>query len=257
MPKQPGNKPFSKPAARHVMNAAGFFSLCLSTSLAMAVAEKPAAAGTGGKPISPTSLQWKQVFASNNAARYLEFTAHYRDAKGNEHQLHYWRDGNRRLRRNTDGNADLMVEHLSNGEYRYHALDHRKKIITHIDQTNLQRIGQFINWDNLARALTSPSLGATISKSSAADFSLDKYRCTWYDVAPVAEAGSTVPHQQICWSRALGIPLKITTAVTGQETTTWQVDHLSTGKLGDAAFTSNVAGYAVVNANQDISPESD
>lgn len=257
MQKQPGSKPFGKPAARRVMNAAGFFSLCLSASFAIAAAENSAAANTGSTPASPISLQWQQVFASHNAARYLEFTAHYRDAKGAEHRLHYWRDGNKRLRRNTDGNADLMVEHLASGEYRYHVIDHRKKIITHIDQTNLQRIGQFTNWDNLARALTTPPLGATITKSNAADFSLDKYRCTWYDVAPVVQAGSAAPHQQICWSRSLGIPLKITTSTAGEVVTTWQVDKVSTAKLGDAAFTANISGYAVVDANQDISPESD
>jgi hypothetical protein len=55
----------------------------------------------------------------------------------------------------------MMVEHLVGGEYRYLGRDHRKKIITHIDQANLERIGQFTSWDALSHALTAPPLSAT------------------------------------------------------------------------------------------------
>ena len=240
---------------RRMKFAAGFFTLYLGAGAVMALSDK---AADGNVVKTPTSLQWQKVFTKNDASTSLEFTAHFRDAKGLEHQLHYWRDGSKRLRRNTDGNVDLMVERLTSGEYRYHVLDHRKKIITQIDRTNLHRIGQFSSWDDLARGLSTPAAGAVLTKSTNVDAVVAGYRCSWYELTQESTATIPVMHQRICWSRSLGVPLKITSVpVRGDDVTTWQVDKVSTRKLNNTAFTANVAGYAIIDANQDISPESD
>lgn len=254
MPKQFGSNRFLVKFTRHIITVAVFFIACIGSNAACTAAAMPDVVQVSKKQ---ENLVWQQVFAGTHAPRFLEFTAHFSDAKGVAHKLQYWRDGSRRLRRNTDGNVDMMVELLASGEYRYHVLDHRKKIITHIDQANLHRIGQFSSWNDLSQALTVPPLGATLEKSDAVDFSLGKYRCTWYDVAAAVQLDSPNSYQHICWSRSLSIPLKITSVLEGIEKTTWQVDAVSLGELTNTAFTSNVAGYAVVDANQDISPESD
>ena len=256
MQKQVGSKSFSKGTARHMMNAAGIFVLCLSTSASIVASTNKSADAAVVK--QPTSLQWQQVFATNNAVRFLEFTAHFHDAKGVEHLLHYWREGDKRLRRNTDGNVDLMVERLANGEHRYHVIDHHKKIITQIDQTNLHRIGQFSSWDDFARALTMPASGAKLVKTTNTDISVGDYRCSWYEVIPTPHGKTHETRQHICWSQLLGIPLKVTSErLNGEKITTWLMDSASTLKLNNTAFTVNVEGYASVDANLDISPESD
>ena len=254
MPKQFGSSSAFAGFARLVVTVAGFFIACASSTAMAFASEKFATTDTEPKP---ADLAWQQVFSTAHAPRYLEFSAHFSDMKGQEHTLHYWRDGGKRLRRNTDGNVDLMVERLVDGAYRYHVLDHRKKIITHIDQTNLQRIGQFSSWDDLSRALIAPPSGTRLKKLDTADFSVGKYRCKWYGVISATPAADLNGHQSICWSQALSIPLKITSTVGEEEKVVWKVETISLNKLSNAAFTSNVAGYAEVNANEDISPESD
>ena len=255
MPKQFGSNPFIKGVSRRMAGAMGVFFVCMGVGPAGATSNTPLAAEFAKKP---EGLEWQQVFSSVDAAHFLEFTAHFRDAKGGEHLLHYWREGNQRLRRNTDGNMDLMVERLADGEHRYHLINHRKKILTQIDQTNLHRIGQFSTWDDFAHTLAMPASDVVLVKSTNAEALVSNQRCSWYEVSHTMPGDLTGMHQRICWSRSLGIPLKIiVVGAGGDEVTTWLVDNASTRKLDNAAFTANIIGYAVVDANVEISPESD
>ena len=239
----------SKTLTHRLCTAVGFFALCTGLLTSVSAADAPA---------NSDELKWDTVFSKRNTPQSLQFSAHFWDGKGAEHRLKYWREGGTRLRRNTDDHVDVMVERLHDGEYRYHVLDHRKKIITDIDQTNLVRIGRFIHWDDLAHIVTKPKVDSRLSKSPAKDLVVNGARCQWYLATPTAVTTAPTLSQHICWSVALGIPLKMTQASAGQaETTTWQVDTVSTKKLTDAAFTAHVAGYAVVDANQDIGPSGD
>jgi hypothetical protein len=220
---------------------------------ASASKSKPVAADRSATGTMP-SLDWEKEFRGNAAPRYLKFSSSYRDAKGEEHRLNYWRDGKSRLRRTTDDKVDLMVERLSDGDYRYHVLDHRKKIVTDIDQSNLYRIGHFGNWNELAHVLAKPAVPFSLQRLARKEAVFAGYSCKWYQLTPQGSATA----QQICWSEAAGVPLRIVRKSADRaESVIWQIERLDTRKIAADAFTASVNGYARVDANLDISPDAD
>jgi hypothetical protein len=117
--------------------------------------------------------------------------AHYVDAHGATHELSLWRDG-ARLRRDTDGNLQLFVEHRPDGNDRYHLIDRARARGYAVSRAHLYRIGSFPDWETLSSLAPAPRGRAGRRERTRAG------ECRWI--------GDRA--REVCWSAALGIALR-------------------------------------------------
>ena len=123
----------------------------LGWTIALAAALLAAAGPAGAK-----SLRFQDVFRDRGEPASLHYSVAYRSG-GAVHRMEVWRDGDRRLRRNTDQAITTFAFHQP-GEagYQLSILDRQKRVHTRIDRTNLYRIGEFTDWFDLAHGLRHP-----------------------------------------------------------------------------------------------------
>lgn len=194
------------------------------------------------------SFVWETAFSTRTSPKAIHFRASYADGAGKAHALEVWREGDERLRRDTDGKMSLYVKKRAGGEYEYEVIDRENKTRVEVSRTNLYRIGVFSDWPSLATNLTKPPGAVTLTVGKRGTLRTKIGDCRWIRVeAPPA------PAREICWSSALALPLAIERdlgeARFARELT---VDEVSTRIPDGSVFQAPRDGFFEVDANRDI-----
>lgn len=192
-----------------------------------------------------TALRFDTVFTTAGEPADVHFRAVYASRDG-QHVVDIWRDGDRRIKRVTDGLFETYaVRAPRSPDFDLMVLDRRRKISTRIDRTNLYRLGNFANWFDLGHGLRQPKSAYTIVNGAApANASRLVEPCRWFDLKEV----NRVTH--ICWSRASRLPISI---VGTNGVTLWRVTAIETGPIDPAMFAVSDAGFIKVDASRDVS----
>ena len=201
---------------------------------ALALAAPPPRAGSFDATFAakgePASLHYQVLYVSNGAL----------------HRMDVWRDGDRRIKRVTDG-AIATYATRKPGEvgYTLKVLDLKRRISTVIDRTNLYRIGQFTDWYDLGHGLRHPKGAYRLVASRAAPAGMPRIgrACRWYDLVE----GPRTTH--ICWDNAVKLPLLIAPAGGAPM---WRVRAIDQGKIPGATFVADDRGFIRNDANRDI-----
>lgn len=191
------------------------------------------------------SLDFDRVFAAAGEPRSVHARVLYRSPDG-VHRLELWRNGDRRLRRDTDGTVRSFAVHRP-GEpaYRLSVLDARRRVRTDVSRDGLYKMGSFTDWFDLAHGLKHPLSGYTLARTAVppAGLPAPPAPCRWYDLT---QRGATA---RICWDAANRLPLQITTAA-GR--LMWRVTALDRRPIPAAVFAIDDRGYVRNDADQDI-----
>jgi hypothetical protein len=194
------------------------------------------------------ALDFDRVFSARGEPTSLHFRARYQ-AGGGIHGVEVWRDGDRRLKRATDGRITTFARHKP-GEpgYSLDLLDSQRRIHTTISRDNMYRIGSFTDWFDLAHALRHPRAGyrLTAGQPPVRALPATPAPCRWYDLA---QAGQT---SRICWDAANHLPLLI---VANNGALVWRVLAIDHGPVAPATFTIDDRGYVRTDANRDIAAD--
>ena len=111
---------------------------------------------------------FEQIFSEKGEPSALHYQAVF-TAKGAEHHLEVWRDGEQRLKRRTDEAIETYAfRKPGDPEFHMSILDMKKRIHTRIDRTNLYRIGNFTDWFDLAHGLKHPMGEYRVAQGSGA-----------------------------------------------------------------------------------------
>ena len=207
-----------------------FATLCVAAAVSLNVPAK-----------EPT---FEQIFNENGEPGTLHYQAVF-TSKGAEHQLEVWRDGDRRLKRRTDGAIETYAfRKPGDSEFHMSILDMKKRIHTQIDRTNLYRIGNFTDWFDLAHGLKHPKGEYRVAKAQAPDGAPKAINaCQWYDLTQ--EKRTT----HICWSAQSRIPLVIQ-AQDGE--VVWRIATLDGKPIPAKTFDIHDEGFVRNDANQDV-----
>ena len=123
-------------------------------------------------------------------------------------------------------------------------LDRKKRIHTRIDRTNLYRIGNFVDWFDLAHGLRHPKGEYRIATAQAPEGGPKAISsCLWYDLIQDGH----ITH--ICWSEKSRLPL----VIQGQRgEVLWRVAALDLKPIPTRIFEIHDEGFIRNDANQDI-----
>lgn len=212
----------------------------------IAFAAALAAAALAG-PGEARSLRFQDVFSAHGEPASLHYRVAFRSG-GAVHRMDVWRDGDRRLRRDTDRAITSFVFHPpGDAGYKLSILDRQKRIHTSIDRTNLYRIGAFTDWFDLAHGLRHPRGDYVLAKSAPSrPVPAAIQPCTWYDLT---EGTRTT---RICWDMADRIPLLIA-AADGQPL--WRVEAIDRKPIPGSRFVIDDKGYIRTDADEDIASD--
>jgi hypothetical protein len=191
-----------------------------------------------------TELTFEKAFNTKGEPRALHYQAQF-SAKGSEHQLEVWRDGDKRLKRSTDKAIETYVfrQHGST-EFQMSILDMKKKICTRVGRTNFYRIGHLIDWFDLAHGLKHPVGAYRIAKAKVPD-GVPKavMDCQWYDL----NQNNRTTH--ICWSPRNRLPVVIQSE-SGK--VVWKLTSVDMKPIPAKTFEIHDEGFVRNNANEDI-----
>jgi hypothetical protein len=195
-------------------------------------------------PAHAKDLRFEQAFNTKGEPAATHFEATYL-AKGAEHRVQVWRDGERRIRRRTDDVAESYAFHQPrSADFRLSMLDLKRKIRTDIDRDNLYRIGNFTDWFDLGHGLRHPVGTYKLVRTSApAGSARPVEACQWTDL--IQE--SHVTH--VCWSANSKLPMLIQTE---DGRTIWRVTEVDHKPIAASTFEIHDAGFIRNDANQDI-----
>ena len=187
---------------------------------------------------------FEQVFNDQGEPSALHYQVVF-TSEGAEHRLEVWRDGSRRLKRRTDETIETYAfRKPGDPEFHMSILDMKKRIHTRIDRTNLYRIGNFIDWFDLAHGLKRPMGKYRVAKAQPPDGvpkAIDA--CQWYDLIQ----GERTTH--VCWSMQSRLPLVIQPR--GGEVV-WRVVALDRKPIPAKTFEIHDEGFVRNDANRDI-----
>lgn len=212
----------------------------------IALAATLAAAALAG-PAEAKSLRFQDVFSAYGEPASLHYRVAFRSG-GAVHRMDVWRDGDRRLRRDTDRAITSFAFHPpGDSGYTLSILDRQKRIHTSIGRTNLYRIGAFTDWFDLAHGLRHPRGDYVLAKSARPFSGAAAIRpCTWYDLTEGART------TRICWDMADRIPLLIA-AADGQPL--WRVEAIDRKPIPGSRFVIDDKGYIRTDADEDIASD--
>ncbi len=200
-------------------------------------------AWAGGAHAAAGSLRFDDVFATKGEPARLHYVVAFRSG-GATHRMELWRDGDRRVRRDTDRALTTFAVHRP-GEagYQLAILDRQKHVRTDIARTNLYRIGQFADWFDLGHGLRHPKGTYRLSRREPPSGLTPIRPCTWYDLAEGARTTA------ICWDAAYHVPLLI---AGGDGQPLWKMIAVDTRPIPASRFTIDDRNYVHENADRDI-----
>ncbi len=212
---------------------------------AVVVAAATAACGLSAQAASSAApLRFDRVFSERGEPRALHYRAEFQGRDG-AHQMDVWRDGDH-LRRSTDGAVETYaLRQPKDAEFHLTVLDLKKHIATRITRTNLNRIGNFTEWFDLAHGLKYPKGDYTLQRSARpaglAPTSVEP--CTWYDLTQAQRL------THVCWSAAAHLPLLMASQ---DGSLLWRVTQIDRKAPPAGTFDVHDAGFIRNDANQDI-----
>ncbi|WP_345816908.1 hypothetical protein AAGS40_28490 (plasmid) [Paraburkholderia sp. PREW-6R] len=204
----------------------------------------------------PASLTWASVFGKMKPPEHQHFVAVWFDEHAAAHRVEVWREGESAVRRDTDERLSVYATKTAQPgsldmEPRYEVVDHARKLFYEVDRSNLNRLGIFYDWDQLAHAMKQPGGPYRLSRLSRPTDQQAGTSCTWYLLQqPSGEA-------QICWSQAVGLPLAENLKSTdGAWREAWRVVSVD-DNVRDPDVTFNSRDYIRFDANEDLAPGAD
>jgi hypothetical protein len=192
-------------------------------------------------------LNFDDVFNAQREPAFLHYQASYH-AGGAGHSIEVWRDGERRVKRRTDGSVETYAFHdAGDAEFHMSILDMKKRIHTKISRTNLYRIGNFTDWFDLGHGLRHPKGQYQLTRVSAPKEAPRPLQpCTWYELAQEGHAS------RICWSANHHVPMLIASP---EGRLVWRVTELDRKPIAAKTFDIYDEGFVRNDANQDIEPD--
>lgn len=202
------------------------------------------AISTAGGVAAPAPLSFAKVFDAPGEPGAIRYEVDYRSA-GQAHHLTVWRDGDRRIRRDTDGALTSIAAREAKGPgYSLLMLDRRRRMATRIGRSSLNQIGNFTEWYDLGHGLRYPQARYRLTAATAPQGAPRAIApCRWYDLAQ----GGHVTH--VCWDAGDHLPLLI--GVDGAAPS-WRVTAIRRGAVAAAAFAVDTRGYIRNDADSDI-----
>jgi hypothetical protein len=195
------------------------------------------------------SLEWEAAFPTASAPEHVYFRANYVDGRGHASRLQVWRDGNRRLRRQTDDAIDLYAERNETGGLDLQIADHKRQVLIHADPASFHRVGRFTGWTGLAHMLEAPRGVYTLTRLEQAPPSPPIGECVWFRLEATVPAKSV---NDICWSRQWGIPLAIVAINSqGARVTQFSVDDVRAFIPDPAIFAVHAEKFVGIDARPD------
>ncbi len=166
-------------------------------------------------------------------------------SRGAEHRMEVWRDGETRLKRQTDDVLSTFVSRdPGSDEYEMTILDRPRKIVTRINRSNLYRVGNFTDWYDLAHGLKHPLGAYRLALAQAPDGApAPAAECAWYDLT---QAGHTV---HVCWDDHSRLPMLL---LAEGGAVLWRVTAWDTQAAPPGTFEIRDAGYIRNDANDDM-----
>ena len=165
---------------------------------------------------------------------------------GGVHRMEVWRDGDRRVKRVTDGALATYASHRpGDAGYDMTVLDLRRRISTRVSRDNLYRIGQFTDWFDLGHGLRHPKSEYRLAAAARAPTGLPRPvgPCAWYDLTQGARV------TRICWSARVGVPMLIASA---DGRPVWRVGALDHDPFPPRLFVPDERGFVRDDADRDI-----
>ena len=196
-------------------------------------------------PAQARPLTFETAFPVAAAPRISHATIVYRGADG-QHRLEMWRDGDIRLRRDTDGRLSTIAVHRAGDPaYRLDLFDHVRHIHSVVDRDSLYRVGRFTDWQDLAHGLRRPVGRYGVREVSGGNLpAVSAARCRWC-------ARATSAHRTlICWSAAEALPMLI---LGSDRRPVWRVTALDHRPAPAGLFRPSAPGYVLNNARAEIS----
>jgi hypothetical protein len=204
-------------------------------------------AGAGMPSVDP----WERAFPATRVTRSLHMRATYRDAAAAEHSLELWRDGNARIRRDTDARMTVIVQRDATDELDFRVFDRSAHVALRVTRSNLARIGQFSSWENLSRVIGRPETPFQLEPAATVRLAQVGTCRTWI----LKRDG--LPEHEICWSTRWSVPLRIRERVgSGNSVETFSVLTID-AVAAASAFEFSAAEYVPVDANEEIDPRGD
>lgn len=196
----------------------------------------------------PRALTFEQAFDARGEPRSLHYRATYQ-ARGAAHELEVWRDGQRRLKRETDRAVITFVTRKADSpEFQLTVLDLHRRMLTQIDRTNLYRVGDFTDWFDLSHGLRRPKGAYRLTAGAAPTQAPRALRaCRWFDLAQTFAGRDRVTH--VCWDGADRLPVLI---LSSRGETLWRVTTADRKPIPSRTFRIDARGYVRNNANEDI-----
>jgi len=179
---------------------------------------------------------WQRTFVTKRAPKTVFFRATFEDASGKPHEVRSWRDGDKRLRRDTDAAMSLLVTRAAGGELAYELVDRVQKVKVEVNRTNLYRVGLFSDWSALATNVAEPRTKYDLVVTDRTEKRKVGGDCRWVKL----------DKQEICWSDAWGVPL----VIRRDAREIYRVVEISS-KV-DAKVFEPEQGLFVVDANEDM-----
>lgn len=221
-------------------------SVLVAASLAAILVMSPvgAASATAG---ASKSLTFEAVFNLAGEPTSLHYRALFK-ARGGDHQLEIWRDGERRVKRVTDAALiTYAVRKPGDADFDLQMLDLRKRTSTHIDRTTMYRLGNFTDWFDLTHALRHPKgayqLVRTPMPRAAVPAAFKPVAaCDWYTLT---ESGRAT---RLCWNYADRLPLLI---LSPDGTSAWRVTAIDRAPFAASIFTVPDQNFVRVDAVKD------
>lgn len=202
-------------------------------------------AGVAAATTPPPSLNFDTVFATKGEPRQLHVQVLYQTPTG-IHRLAISRDGDRRVKRVTDGVVTTLAQHRpGDANFSMQVVDPHKHTTTHVDRTSLYRIGNFTDWFDLTHGLRHPLIAYQLrARAPLSPMPRVPAPCRWYDLT---EQGRTV---SICWDPANRLPLLI---ATGPSHPVWRVLSLDRGPLPPGTWELHDQSFVHDDAVRDVS----
>lgn len=207
----------------------------------------PGLANAASAPASaPRSLTFENVFSPAGEPASLHYVAVFK-ARGGDHRLEVWRDGERRAKRATDAALITYAVHEAGKDnFDLQMLDLHKRISTHLDRTTMYRLGNITDWFDLTHALRHPKGAYQLVRSTlpvaAAGSAAPVAACDWYTLTDRGRA------TRLCWSRTDRLPLLILDA---DGTPAWRISAVDHAPLPAGVFTIADQGFVKVDAVRD------